>query len=582
MPDDRTIVVERVLDELGDWRVCVLTPFGGKIHAPWSMAATAKIRNELAIDVETMWSDDGFIVRFPETDAAPRVELVVPEPDEVEQLVIRQLGSSSLFAAKFRESAARALLLPRRRAQGPDAAVAAAQARLRPAAGRVALRIVSDDPRGLSRGAARRVRRPGARADAEEDSAAIDSRRHRRHAKPSPFAGSLLFKYTANFIYDGDAPLAERRAQALAIDQSQLRELLGEAELRELLDADSLAEIELQLQHLDERRKARSADAIHDLLLRIGDLTGDEIAARYNGTPAASAEILDLVKTRRIIEVPVAGEKRFIAVEDASRYRDALGTPLPAGLAERYLEPVADPVGDLVLRFARTHGPFTPIDVTRRLGLGAAVVMQTLERFVERGRLIEGEFRPDGTQREWCDADVLRSIRRRSLAKLRKEVEPVDQPVLARLFTSWQSVTKKRRGLEALLDVIETLQGYPMAASIFESEILSARIEDYKSSDLDALSAAARSSGPAWNRSAAKDGRIAVYLTDHLPILRGGQATCLRCPSLETDEGACPPPENPRLPARHTARRSSRRSTRRWADSGTMSSTRCGIWSGRV
>jgi len=540
VPDDRTIVVERVLDELGDWRVCVLTPFGGKIHAPWSMAAAAKIRAELAIEVETMWSDDGFIIRFPDTDAAPRVELVVPEPDEVEQLVIRQLGSSSLFAAKFRESAARALLLPRRRAQGRtplwqqrkrayDLLQVASRFGSFPMileAYREVLRDVFDVPALVQ--TLKKIQQRSIRVVTADTQ------------KPSPFAGSLLFKYTANFIYDGDAPLAERRAQALSIDQSQLRELLGEAELRELLDSGSLAEIELQLQHLDEQRKARSADAIHDLLLRIGDLTGDEIAARYSGTLAASAEILDLVKARRIIEVPVAGERRSIAVEDSSRYRDALGTPLPAGLAERYLEPVADPVGDLVLRFARTHGPFTPIDVTRRLGLGAAVVMQTLERLVERGKLIEGEFRPEGTQREWCDADVLRSIRRRSLAKLRKEVEPVDQPVLARLFTSWQSVTKKRRGLEALLDVIEILQGCPMAASIFESEILSARIEDYKPADLDALSAAGEIVWAGVEPLGAKDGRIALYLTDHLPILSGGQAIL----PVPTGEIACPPLES--------------------------------------
>jgi ATP-dependent helicase Lhr and Lhr-like helicase len=538
VPDDRTVVIERVLDDLGDWRVCVLTPFGGKIHAPWSMAAQAKIRNELAIEVETMWADDGFIVRFPETDAPPPAELVIPDADEVEQLVIRQLGSSSLFAAKFREAAARALLLPRMRAQGRtplwqqrkrayDLLQVASRFGSFPMileAYREVLRDVFDVPALVQ--TLKRVQQRSIRLVTADT------------AKPSPFAGSLLFKYTANFIYDGDAPLAERRAQALAIDQSQLRELLGEAELRELLDADSLAEIELQLQHLDERRKARSADAIHDMLLRIGDLTADEIAAR--SSIDAQPAIAELQKARRIIQVPVAGEKRFIAVEDASRYRDALGTPLPVGLAERYLEPVADAVGDLVLRFARTHGPFTPHDVSRRLGLGVAIVMSTLERFVERGRLIEGEFRPEGTQREWCDGDVLKAIRRRSLAKLRKEVEPVDPPVLARLFTSWQSVTKKRRGLEALLDVIETLQGYPMAASVFENEILAARIEDYKSSDLDTLSAAGEIVWVGVEPLGGKDGRIAVYLTDHLPILRGGQAV----PPARTGEIACPPLEN--------------------------------------
>ena len=228
-------------------------------------------------------------------------------------------------------------------------------------------------------------------------------------------------------------------------------------------------------------------------------------------------DIKELIKQRRILEVTIAREKRFIAIEDAARYRDALGTPIPHGLADRYLQPVADPIGDLVLRFARTHGPFTPNDVARRYGLGVAIVLGSMERFVERGRLIEGEFRPEGTQREWCDAEVLRTIRRRSLAKLRKEAEPVDPPVLARLFTNWQRATKKRRGLDALLEVVESLQGFPMAASIFESEILAARIENYKPTDLDTLSAAGEIVWAGVEPLGERDGRIALYLTDHFP-----------------------------------------------------------------
>jgi len=524
VPDDRTILVERVLDELGDWRVCVLTPFGGRIHAPWAMAVTAKVRNELAIDVETMWSDDGFIVRFPETDAPPRAELVVPDAEEIEQLVIRQLGSSSLFAAKFREAAARALLLPRIRIQGRtplwqqrkrayDLLQVASRFGSFPMileAYRECLRDVFDLPALVA--TMRKIRERQIRVVTADTQ------------KPSPFAGSLLFRYTANFIYDGDAPLAERRAQALAIDHAQLRELLGEPELRELLDADALQQLELELQHLDPKRKAKSIDAVHDLLLRLGDLTRDEIVGRTLQSDQRVGEpaprwIDELVKSRRIIEVPVAGERRFIAIEDASRYRDALGTPLPHGIAERLLESVADPVGDLVLRYARTHGPFTPRDVAHRYALGEAVVLNALERFVERGRLVEGEFRPGGTQREWCEAEVLRAIRRRSLAKLRHEAEPVEQAALARLMTSWQNVTRKRRGLDALLETVETLQGYPMAASIFESEILAVRIDDYKPSDLDTLSAAGEIVWTGVEPLGEKDGRIALYLTDHLPLL---------------------------------------------------------------
>jgi ATP-dependent helicase Lhr and Lhr-like helicase len=522
VPDDRTIVVERVTDELGDWRVCVLTPFGGKIHAPWAMAVTAKVRNEMAIDVETMWSDDGFIVRFPETDRPPASDLVLPDPDEVEALILRQLGASSMFAAKFREAAARALLLPRTRIRGRtplwqqrkrayDLLQVASRFGSFPIileTYREVLRDVFDVPALVE--LTKRIRRRDIRVHVADT------------AKPSPFAASVLFRYVANFLYDGDAPLAERRAQALAIDQSQLRELLGEPELRELLDPEALEQTELELQHFDEKRKARNADHLHDLLLRLGDLTKEEIEARFLAGTDVSAEaaVAALKRERRVLEVTLGREKRFIAIEDASRYRDALGTPIPHGVAERYLQSVADPVGDLVLRFARTHGPFTPHDVARRYGLGVAVIVQALDRFVERGRILEGEFRPGGTQREWCESDVLRTIRRRSLAKLRKEAEPVDPPILARLFANWQNVTRKRRGLDGLLEVVESLQGFPMAASIFESEILAARVVDYRPSDLDTLSAAGEIVWVGVEPLGERDGRIALYLTDHLPMLR--------------------------------------------------------------
>jgi ATP-dependent Lhr-like helicase len=435
----------------------------------------------------------------------------------VENLVIRQLGASSIFAAKFREAAARALLLPRRRPQGRaplwqqrkrayDLLQVASRFGSFPMmleAYRECLRDVFDV--GALVETLKRVRERTTRVVVADTQ------------KPSPFAASLLFRYVANFIYDGDAPLAERRAQALAIDQSQLRDLLGEPELRELLDPDAIANVEMDLQHLDERHKAKSPDALHDLLLRVGDLSETEIAARYLGASAPAVE--ELSKARRILEISVAREKRWIAVEDASRYRDALGVPLPHGIAERLLEAVADPIGDLVLRYARTHGPFTPGEVARRYGLGIAVIMSALERFVERGRLLEGEFRPGGTQREWCDSEVLRIIRRRSLAKLRHEVEPVEAPAYARLMTSWQGVSRPRAGVEALLEAIESLQGAAMPASIFESEILASRVQDYKPSDLDMLSAAGEIVWAGVEPLGDKDGRIALYLTDHFRLL---------------------------------------------------------------
>jgi ATP-dependent helicase Lhr and Lhr-like helicase len=521
VPDDRTILIERCRDELGDWRICVLTPFGGRIHAPWSMAVVERARAETGLDVETMWTDDGFVVRFPETETPPDTRLMLPAADEVEELVLRQLGASAMFAAKFREAAGRALLLPKRRPGGrsplwqqrkraADLLAVAARFGSFPMlleAYRECLRDVFDMPALVAT-----LRRIEGR---EIKAVTVDS------AMPSPFAAALLFGYVANYIYDGDAPLAERRAQALAIDQNQLRELLGEAELRELLDEDALAQVEAQLQHLDATHQARSTDGLHDLLLRLGDLTAVELDARSRIETAPS--IAALVKARRAIAVNIAGNPRYLPVEYAGRYRDALGVPLPVGLPDSLLQPVASAGVDLARRYARTHGPFTTDDFARRYGLGRATAELLLKEVAASGRLLEGEFRPGGSGREWCDADVLQSVRRRSLARLRKEVEPVDPPVLGRLITSWQGVVRRRTGLDALLDAIENLQGAPLPASVFEAEILAARIDGYNPSDLDALTAGGEIVWCGVEALGDRDGRIALYLTDHFGRLRRDQ-----------------------------------------------------------
>jgi ATP-dependent Lhr-like helicase len=336
--------------------------------------------------------------------------------------------------------------------------------------------------------------------------------------QPSPFAASLLFSYVANYIYDGDAPLAERRAQALSVDQAQLRELLGDAELRDLLDPDALEATERRLQQLDDSYKARSADGIHDLLLRIGDLTIEEIQAR--ATFAAAGAVAELARERRIVPLPIAGQPRYVAVEDVARYRDALGVPLPLGLPESLLEPVRDAVGDLVLRFARSHAPFTAGQLAARYGLGTAVVTSVLQRLTEAERLIEGEFRPGGTEREWVDANVLRTLRSRSLARLRHEVEAVEGDALGRFMMAWHGIGSKRRGLEALLDAIEQLQGTAIPASVLERDILPVRVDDYAPAMLDTLMAAGEVVWVGVERLGEKDGRIALYLTDHLTRLR--------------------------------------------------------------
>jgi len=518
VPDDRNIVIERVRDELGDWRVCVLTPFGSRVHAPWAMAATAKLRASSGYEVETMWSEDGFVLRFPETEEAPAVEPILLEPEEAAELVLRQLGSTALFAAKFRESAARALLLPRRRAEGRtplwqqrkrayDLLSVASQYASFPIlleAYRECLRDVFDMPALMET-----LRNIGARSLRVHT---VDSR------TPSPFASALLFSYVANYIYDGDAPLAERRAQALSIDQDQLRELMGDADLRELLDINAIEETEEQLQCVAETYRARNMDGVHDLLLRLGDLTRVELRVRCV-TEEVTDWVAKLTRATRVLEVQVAGQKRVIAVEDAARYRDALGVPLPPGLPSAFLQEARNAVVDLLRRYARTHGPFTTQEAAARFDLPLESVEAVLQGLVQSGRVVEGGFRPGGIHREWCDSEVLRAIRRRSLARLRKEVEPVEQGTLARLFTRWQGVVQPRRGLDALLDVIENLQGAPLPASILETEILPARLAGYKRSDLDTLIAAGEVVWVGMDPIGERDGRIGLYLAEKLSAL---------------------------------------------------------------
>ena len=519
IPDDRTIVIERCLDELGDWRVCLLSPLGSRIHAPWAMAVTAHIRNRTGMDVEVMWGDEGFVVRFPEVENPPDPMLLIPDVEDVEPLVLRQLGSTSLFAARFRETAARALLLPRRRPgmrtplwqqrkRASDLLAVASRFGSFPAlleTYREVLRDHFDMPALVDT-----LKKVGTRTLRV---ATIDSR------VPSPFAASLLFSYVANYIYDGDAPLAERRAQALSVDQAQLRELLGDAELRELLDADAIVAIERQLQHLDEKYKVRTKDGLHDLLLRIGDLDLDELIARSVVSDVA-ATTRGLENERRVVSLPIAGTRRYVAVEDVARYRDALGTPLPPGLPEALLEPVRDPAGDLALRYARSHGPFTARELAGRYGLGVSVATALLLQLTAAGKLIEGEFRPGGAEREWIDPDVLRSLRRRSLARLRQEIEPVDAEALGRFLVSWHGVGSGRKGLETLLDAIEQLQGAAVPASVLEREILPARVDDYTPGMLDTLMSAGEVVWVGVEPLGERDGRIALYLTDRMNRLR--------------------------------------------------------------
>ncbi|HEY6933168.1 MAG TPA: crosslink repair DNA glycosylase YcaQ family protein, partial [Marmoricola sp.] len=528
LPHDRQLVVERFRDELGDWRLVVHSPYGTPVHAPWALAINARLRERYGLDAQAMAADDGIVLRVPETDQdPPGAELVAFEPDEVEDLVTTEVGGSALFASRFRECAARALLLPRRdpgrrsplwqqRQRSAQLLAVAARYPSFPIVletVREVLQDVYDVPALVA--LQRRI--------AERRVQLVDVATQ----KASPFAQSLLFGYVAAFMYEGDSPIAERRAAALTLDQGLLAELLGRAELRELLDPDVLAEVEAELQRLTDDRRAKDAEGVVDLLRILGPLSTAEVAERC-ATPLAdevTEALATLADARRIVEVRVAGVERWAVVEDAARLRDGLGVPVPIGTPEAFTEPVEDPLGDLVSRYARTHGPFLAAEVAGRLGLGVAVVHQTLVRLAAQGRVLEGEFRPAGAGSEWCDAEVLRRLRRRSLARLRHEVEPVDPVTLGRFLPAWQHVASAGatgrgglRGIDGVVAVVDQLAGCAVPASALESLVLPARVVDYQPAMLDELTATGEVVWAGHGTLPGSDGWVSLHLADSAPL----------------------------------------------------------------
>ncbi|MGI8710921.1 MAG: Lhr family helicase, partial [Acidimicrobiales bacterium] len=521
VPDDRTIVVERFRDEIGDWRVCILSPFGAQVHAPWAMALRARLAERWGLDVELMWSDDGIALRLPEAvDELPTDELLI-DPDDIDEIILTQLPGTAMFASRFREAAARALLLPRRRPdrrtplwqQRQKAADLLAVAAKHPSfpilleATRECCNDVFDLPalRGLLRDLrSRKVRL-----------VAVDT------TQASPMASSLLFGWIAVYMYEGDAPLAERRAAALALDRDLLRELLGAEELRDLLDPGVLADLEAELQRLVPGRLARDGDELHDLLRILGPLTTEEVAARCDDELSIQAKTtLDaLAEDRRAITVGIAGETRWAAAEDAGRLRDALGCAVPVGLPGVFTDSVDDPLTGLVVRYGRTHGPFLDREVAKRFGIDGARVRAAVDALVATGALVRGEFRPGGAEREWCDPEVLRQLRRRSLAVLRAEVEPVDGAALGRFLPSWQGVGMPRRGVDALVEVVGVLAGASIPASVLEADVLPARMAAYRPADLDALCTAGDLVWVGAGPLGAGDGRLRLVFRDQVEVL---------------------------------------------------------------
>ncbi|MBD8704090.1 DEAD/DEAH box helicase [Frigoribacterium sp. CFBP 13712] len=551
VPTDTTLVVERFRDELGDWRLILHSPYGMQVHAPWALAVSARIRDQLGVDGGAMAADDGIVVRIPDTDAEPPgAELFSFELDDLDDIVTEEVGGSALFSSRFRECAARALLLPRynpgkrsplwqqrqRSSQLLDVARKYPSFPIVLEAVREVLQDVYDLPAlmSLTRDLASRTVRI---VETETE-------------VPSPFARSLLFGYVAAFMYEGDSPLAERRAAALSLDSTLLQELLGRAELRELLDADVIDQHELELQRLAPDRRARDIEGVVDLLRLLGPLTTDEIidrswlaatlvagdvAARDDAHRSLETALTDLAWSNRVLRFTHSGVVRWAGIEDASRLRDALGVALPIGVPTAFVEPVDDPLGDLVGRYARTHGPFTSAMVAERLGLGGAVVLDALRKLATQRRVVEGEFRPRQQGSEWCDAEVLRRLRGKSLAALRHEVEPVAPETLGRFLPAWQHVAtglkgSGLRGLDGVLQVVDQLSGVSLPASAWESLILPARITDYSPAMLDELTATGDIIWSGTGTLPGNDGWVSLHLAD------GAQVTLPEPSGAETDD----------------------------------------------
>ncbi|MBV9817955.1 MAG: DEAD/DEAH box helicase, partial [Solirubrobacterales bacterium] len=519
VPSDRAIVIERFRDEIGDWRLCVLSPFGGRVHAAWSLALSARIRDEIGLESDAIYSDDGIIVHLPDAEEPPGADFVLLAPDEIEDLVVAELGSSALFGARFRENAGRALLIPRAR---PGKRTPLWQQRLKSQSllevarrygefpiiletYRECLRDVLDVP-GLVELLTQIHRRELTLVEVET-------------ATASPFASSLLFDYVATYMYEGDTPNAERRAAALSLDRDLLRELLGQEELRDLIDAGALESVQADLQCLSEPARATGRDALLDVLRRVGDLSLPEVRARVLDGLHPEGMLAELRSERRVADMRINGEPRFIDAADAGLYRDALGAAPPGGLPATFLDDVPDALAQLLRRYAATHGPFTTGEVRARYGIDAGAALRELER---AGDLVRGELRPGGSEREWCDPEVLRRLRRASLAVLRKEIEPAEQRELARFLPAWQGVDRfspAGAGIDRLREVLSPLQGLALPAEVWERDILPRRVGAYSPSWMDQLCAAGELVWIGAGALGRNSGRVALYFREDLALL---------------------------------------------------------------
>ena len=518
LPTDRSIVVEQFRDEIGDWRVAVLSPFGSRVHAPWALAARRRYREAHGNQVDVIWSDDGIMFRFPDVDDPPDAASLLVDPEELEELVLEEVGDSALFTAKFREAAARSLLLPRRR---PGSRTPLWLQRRRAADLLGVAKKYASFPVVLE--TYREILQDHFDIDAvKEVLGDIAARRTRVHQieldSPSPMAASLMFDFIASFMYEYDAPIAEKRVAALTLDRTLLREILGDPQFRDLLDPDVTESVERDLQRLSAERQVTSADQLHDMLRDLGPLTVGEIADRSAEPSSVDGWVESLIAGRRAVETRVVGRDVLAAVEDVARLRDAIGVAPPPGVADSLLEPVLDPLGDVVGRYARTHGPFSAADAAAALGLPTAAVAEVLQRLEAARRVSQGAYRPGGDAIDWIDLDVLRRLQRRSLAKLRSEIEAVDPATLGRFLPAWHGIGNTSSSPGRLLDVVRSLQGATLSASELETVMLPSRMS-YSPALLDDLLASGDVVWVGREPLGVRDGRLALYLREQAPLL---------------------------------------------------------------
>jgi len=523
LPTDRTVIFERFRDELGDWRVCVHCPLGTGVLSPWALTVEHAARERYGMEVQATATNDGMVLRIPDTESEPpSAQLLVSDPELIESVVTDEVGSSALFASRFRENAARALLLPRR---DPKSRSPLWQQRMRSAQLLTVAAQYPEFPIVLEtmRECLNDVFDLDGLLDVQRQLASRSVRIVEVETKePSPFARSLLFGYVGAFVYEGDVPLAERKAAALSLDATLLAELLGKDGIKQLLDAGVIASVEASLQCLSAEKQATTLEQAFDLLRTTGPFTRAELTPRTASGLDVAQMIDTLITDRRIVELRIAGREMLAVAEDVPRLRDGLGIPIPPGIAATFTEIAEHPIDDLVLRWARTHGPFVVTAIAERYGLGRAVVESACEGLVRSGTLVAGSFvdlpgEAANERRQYCHGQVLALIKRRTLALLRKGVEPVDQVAFARFLAEWQGIGSGSRGVDAVLGAIEQLSGYPIPASAMESMILPARVANYLPSMLDELTAAGEIYWVGDGSIGDSDGWVRWYVTDQDP-----------------------------------------------------------------